>query len=203
MSGPLNSRFFFDFVRLHLFDGRMSSGQAGGLNIILAKWSAGYAAQDDRWLAYALGTVHHETGRTMQPITEFGGPKYFFNMYDPYGQRPDVARRLGNTERGDGVRFCGRGFVQLTGRANYITWGRLFDTDLTAKPDLVLQPELATAILFRGMINGTFTGSKLADYFEGAKADWVKARRIINGKDRAELVASYAMKYYAAISYTV
>lgn len=203
MPGHLNSSFFFDFVRLQLFDGRLSASQAAGLNNILATWNANYAQQDDRWLAYALGTAHHETGRAMQPITEFGGQRYFFNMYDPEGQRPDVARRLGNTERGDGARFCGRGFVQLTGRGNYRTWSALLSSDLIANPELVLQPEFATAILFKGMIDGAFTNRKLADYFDGEKADWFNARRIINGTDKAALVASYAMKYYAAISYTV
>lgn len=203
MLGHLNSGFFFDYVRLHLFDGRLSPSQAAGLNYILAKWNSSYAEQDDRWLAYALGTTHHETGRAMQPITESGGPRYFFKMYDPAGQRPDVARRLGNTEQGDGARFCGRGFVQLTGRSNYRTWGTLLNADLIGNPELVLQTESATAILFKGMIDGLFTGRKFADYFIGEKADWINARRIINVMDKAELVASYALRYYAAISYTV
>ncbi|MER8734243.1 hypothetical protein NKH28_31345 [Mesorhizobium sp. M1227] len=203
MSGELNSRFFFDFVRLHLFDGRLSTNQARGLITILDKWNQSYASRDDRWLAYALGTAHHETGRTMLPITEFGGPTYFFKMYDREGQRPDIAKRLSNTERGDGVRFCGRGFVQLTGRGNYTLWARLLNVDLISNPDLVLQPDFATAILFEGMIEGLFTGRGLPDYFDGSKADWVNARRIINGKDKADLVASYALKYYAAISYTI
>ena len=53
-----------------------------------------------------------------------------------------------------------------------------------------------------GMILGTFTGKKLGDYFKGVKQDWEGARRIINGTDKKALIASYAQKYYAAISYT-
>ena len=57
-------------------------------------------------------------------------------------------------------------------------------------------------ILFEGMILGTFTGKKFADYFSPTKEDWTGARRIINGTDKKELIASYAKRYYAAISYT-
>jgi hypothetical protein len=34
-------------------------------------------------------------------------------------------------------------------------------------------------------------------------ADWVSARKIINGRDRADLIADYGRAYYAALSYTV
>ena len=48
-----------------------------------------------------------------------------------------------------------------------------------------------------------FTGNKLVDYFKGPKADWVNARRIVNGLDRADAIAGYSRAYYAALSYTV
>jgi len=75
--------------------------------------------------------------------------------------------------------------------------------DLVGKPNLALQAAIAIRILFGGMEIGTFTGKKFADYFSGARADWVNARRIVNGTDKASLIASYGQKYYAAISYTV
>jgi hypothetical protein len=51
-------------------------------------------------------------------------------------------------------------------------------------------------------MNGSFTGKKLADYFNPNLEDWVNARRIINGKDKANLIAGYSKLYYGAISYT-
>lgn len=201
MSG-LNEKFFFDYVRLNLFDGSLSASQVNGLKTILDTWSAKHSAEDDRFLAYMLGTAHHETGRTMQPIKEWGGKSYFFKMYDKNGQRPDVAKRLGNTEAGDGATYFGRGFVQLTGRINYTDWEKRLGDKLVSNPDLALRTNIAAEVLVEGMRLGTFTGKKLGDYFSVSKADWVNARRIINGTDKAALVASYAQKYYAAISYT-
>jgi hypothetical protein len=51
-------------------------------------------------------------------------------------------------------------------------------------------------------MEGSFTGVKLANYFSSDKDDWVNARRIINGLDKANLIAAYAKSYYAAISHT-
>ncbi|MEO6252220.1 MAG: hypothetical protein ABIO79_02910 [Ferruginibacter sp.] len=64
-------------------------------------------------------------------------------------------------------------------------------------------PANATKIMFLGMAEGWFTGKNPGDYFTKTKEDWVNARRIINGLDRPDWVASYyAKKYYAAISYS-
>ena len=61
----------------------------------------------------------------------------------------------------------------------------------------------ATIILFLGMMEGWFTGKKLATYFNTTTEDWLNARKIINGLDKADLIKDYALKYYACISYTV
>lgn len=47
--------------------------------------------------------------------------------------------RMGNTQKGDGYRFRGRGLLQITGRANYRTYGDLIGQPLTDQPDLALQ----------------------------------------------------------------
>lgn len=201
----INRRFFFDFVRRVLFKGRLRQKQVDGLNFILDVWESDYARRDDRWLAYALGTTHHETDARMQPINEYGGRRYYFRMYDIEGDRPRKALEIGNTHPGDGVLFHGRGYVQLTGRDNYTKMQRRFAVDLTsdeAAADRTLEPELAAKIMFYGMEKGVFTGKKFADYFNDSHEQWVSARAIINPHDKPRLVANYALDYYAAISYT-
>jgi hypothetical protein len=201
----INRTFFFDFARNHLFGGKLSQKQVEGLTAILDYWESKYAGKDDRWLAYILGTAYHETDRQMQPIREYGGPTYFDKRYGPppQGQNPGLARALGNKVAGDGSRFCGRGFVQLTGRTNYTKWGSTLGVDLVGNPDLCLDLKTSTRILVDGSVNGSFTGKKLANYFNGNLADWRNARRIINGTDRADMIAGHAKNFYAAISYTV
>ncbi len=50
---------------------------------------------------------------------------------------------LGNTQKGDGIRFKGRGLIQITGRANYYTLGRAFGIDFVAEPTLLEMPMYA------------------------------------------------------------
>jgi hypothetical protein len=200
----INRVFFFQEVKLRLFDGKITQKQMDGLTAILDEWDGNHANWDDRWLAYALGTAHHETGRTMQPIHEWGKKQYFIDMYDPppTGKRPKVATQLGNTQAGDGPLFCGRGYVQLTGRTNYTKWKAKLGVDLVGDPDLAMGAAVAVKILFEGMQSGAFTGKKFADYFSKTADDWKNARRIINRVDKADLIASYGHRYYAAISHT-
>ncbi|MEM7546653.1 MAG: hypothetical protein AAF367_14055 [Pseudomonadota bacterium] len=201
----INRKFFFDQARTTLFDGSLKQQQVNGLTGLLDYWEAKHSKKDDRWLAYVIATAHHEVDRKMMPIKEYGGSKYFFRKYDIEGDNPRLARELGNIAKGDGVRFHGRGFVQLTGRANYAAWEKRLKTDLTSSyenANKVLELGFATQILFEGMILGTFTGKKLSDYLDGVREDWEGARRIINGRDKKALIASYAKSYYAAISYT-
>lgn len=204
----INRKFFFDQCRQTLFTGKLSAGQVGGLSFILDVWEKSYAKKDDRWLAYALGTAFHETQFTMQPIRERGGKDYFFRMYDPgslLAKRAALARSM-NARPGDGLLFYGRGYLQLTWRSNYAKMGKVFGVELTssaAAADRVLEPALAAKIMFKGMEDGGFTGKKLADFFNPTIENWKNARRIINGNDCDEVIAIYARKFYAAISYTL
>lgn len=142
------------------------------------------------WIAYALATAYHETAHTMQPIKERGGEAYFKRMYDIMGERPAKARELGNVKPGDGARYAGRGYVQLTGRANYAQYG------LADNPDDAMKPEVAARVLKDGMEKGRFTGRSLKDYLPG---DYIGARRIINGTDKAQMIADYAIKFEKAL----
>ncbi len=89
--------------------------------------------------------------------------------------------------------------MQVTGRRNYALFSQKLGIDLVSNPDLALTPKVAADIMYMGMTQGLFTGRKLADYFNSKTTDWVNARRIINGLDRAALIASYAQQFYAAL----
>jgi putative chitinase len=183
----INRKFFFDQARSTLFGGHIQQGQVDGMNAILDYWEDKLSEDDDRWLAYALATTFHETAFTMQPIEEFGKGRGH-----PYGE-PDPET---------GQTYYGRGFVQLTWKFNYQKLGDLLHVDLVHHPQLALQLDIATRILFAGMIGGLFTGKKLGDFFNHNEDDWVNARTIINGHDHAGQIAQYGHKFYAAISYT-
>jgi len=209
----INRKFFFDQIRNGLFSGAFKQTQVDGLNYLLDLWEEDHATWDDRWLAYALGTAHLETGATMQPINEMGGTKYFESNYGPTGHNPQRAIKMGNTQPGDGAKYHGRGYVQLTWKVNYqamsnhLTQAFSKTVDLVNNPDLALEPDYAAEIMYFGMNAGTFSGKKFSDYFSKnpdgtvAKDNWVGARAIINGNDKAQLIANYAKSYYAAISY--
>lgn len=149
--------------------------------------------------AYVLATAALETGYTMRPIKERGGNAYFKKMYDKDGSRPHIAKQLGNTQKGDGVKFHGRGYVQLTGRNNYKRAADEFGVDFVARPDDVMRSEYAPAILITGMLEGWFTGKKLSHYITLQKSDFVGARRIINGTDRKHEIAAIAQDYDSAL----
>lgn len=73
------------------------------------------------------------------------GIKRYFNRYDPR-YNPGKAKILGNTRAGDGYKYRGRGFIQLTGRDNYTRAGRALGIDLVNKPDLAANPKIAAQI---------------------------------------------------------
>lgn len=148
---------------------------------------------DRRQLAYALATFKWETAHTMAPIDEFGGDAYFNKRYGP-GTK--VGKVLGNTQAGDGARFHGRGYVQLTGRANYTKAKNLTKKDCLTNPDLAKDPALAYEIAIQGMKDGWFTGRKLSQFIkDGSSPDYENARTIINGHDQAVKIADIARRF--------
>ena len=173
-----------DFAKIKpLFGGHFSQEQVDGINAICA------AVQNLPLThqAYLLATAFLETGQKMQPVFE-KGPRAYFNKYNVGTERGKV---LGNTQPGDGYRFRGRGYVQITGRANYTKFG-IADT-----PDDALKPDVAARIMVDGCTRGMFTSKKLSDYLPG---DYVNARRVINGIDKAAVIAGYARTFEAALT---
>ena len=176
---------FYNMARANPFGGSLTQGQVDGTNVILDAWDGQSEMTDPRWLAYMLATTKHETGSTMQPIEEWGYGKAY-----EYG-RPDPQT---------GQRYYGRGFVQLTWKANYARMGLITGYDLVKAPSLALEPTIAVRILFEGMKRGVFTGKKLADYFNDTTDQPITARRIVNGMDRAEEIAGIHRDFLKALS---
>lgn len=142
--------------------------------------------------AYILATAWHETGPEdsslhMTPRREIWGPT-------PAQAGYEGRKDLGNTVLGDGKRYAGRGYVQITGRRNYQRASLLTGRDLVANPDLALDPDIAARIIVHGMTTGWFTGIKLGDC-----DTYASMRRVVNGTDKASLIASHAMAFEQAL----
>lgn len=205
---------FFGAIRPALFHGHLSAAQVGGLNAILDVWEESFRARTPpTQLAVCLATAFHETAFTMQPIAERGSTEYFRLNYDVTGRNPARARRYGNIRPGDGAKYRGRGDVQLTWYVNYLkATSRLHElgligdaVDLTETPEKAMEPRIAAQIMFLGMEEGWFTGRTLdqlvdPDIDGDEHADFVRARAIVNGADRAETIAGYADRFLKAIA---
>ena len=131
----------------------------------------------DTQIAYVLATAKWETNHTFKPVKE--------------------AYWLSEKWRKKNLRYYpyyGRGLVQITWKKNYEKFGKLLGIDLVHKPHYALKPDVAIFILVYGMIHGTFTGKKLNDYIKWYNTDFVGARRIVNGRDKATSIAKIATK---------
>ena len=186
----IDRKKFFQGIRHTPFPGRLEPATVRGITAILDEWEK-RKLRDLRHLAYMLATVLAECGRDMLPVRE-GFAK------DDAGARRHVRRqKYKYTVEHNGHVYYGRGLVQLTWLRNYKTMGEILKLDLVNEPDLALRSDIAAAIMFEGMARGTFTGKKLTDYINDKGTDFRNARRIINGLDRAEEIASYAKQFYA------
>jgi putative chitinase len=190
----IHQTYFFDSVRFYLTAKQsLTPDQVTGLSALLEYYETvgieGTGDFEDRYFAYILATTWHETACTCQPIAEYGkgaGMPYG----TPYGPYKQV--------------YYGRGYVQLTWYDNYLLQDEKLglNSELVKKPDLALDPEIATQILFGGMRDGDFTGKKLADYFTETVTDWYNARRIVNATDQATTIAGYGEKFLNALAHT-
>src|SRR5690606_24013557 len=84
-------------------------------------------------------------------------------------------------------------------KANYAYAGEQLGVPLAERPSLALEPDIAVKVLVNGMRDGWFTGKKVSDYITLQKSDFKGARRIVNGTDKADLIAGYAKEYDALL----
>lgn len=191
--GLANPQGFFDSTRQSgVFGGRLKPDHVAGLESVLgAAKAAGWPLA---FTAYALATALHETAYTMQPVRE--------------------AFWLNDNWRRNNLRyypFYGRGYVQLTWKANYERADRelALNSRLTNNLDLALDPEIAARIMVKGMQEGWFAGDRngrrhtlerhLPTNGGGSLANFTSARRIINGTDKAVKIAGEAIKFQTAL----
>ncbi|HRI01849.1 MAG TPA: glycoside hydrolase family 19 protein [Saprospiraceae bacterium] len=162
--------------------GILSAQQIRSILDIVQAWTE-FGDGDMNKLAYILATCYHESkfisgrekrcnpnGDAQQKACYAAQEKYWYTGY------------------------YGRGFVQLTHRANYIAMSSVFNIDLESNPDLALDSAMAAKIAVYGMMTGSFTGLRLSNYINLFKQDYYNARRVVNGLDRADLIQAYALK---------
>jgi hypothetical protein len=179
----------FKILRDKLFGGSLSQSQVDALNFLVKSCYEANMSYPET--AYSLATVYHECAlvvkglglfRTMKPVKEAGSDAYLRSKkYYPY---------------------IGYGYVQLTWKENYAKVGKLIGVDLIAYPEKALEPEIAAKIMTGGMLNGWFTGVGFRRKRPVGKYDrsaYIRARAIINGADKAELIADYAMVFEKAL----
>jgi putative chitinase len=205
----LNRKAFFNALRGGaMFPKGFTPEQVDGIDNLLNVWERYFAADSDFLLAYNLGTAWHETAGTMQPITERGTRSYF----DKYEPGTKLGKVLGNTAKGDGFRFRGEGHVQNTGRANAAKATKRINelfhlgVDLVANPSKRGDPFISAISLFLGNKEGWWTGKDLLDFIDGIPEseaedlrEFVNARRVVNGTDKADKIARHGMDFYKAL----
>lgn len=187
----MNRAVFFDAIR-PLFGG-LSTDQVMGLEILLA-------AVDGlpvRHQAYVLATAYHETAATMQPVretlakTDAEAARRLERAWKA-GKLPWVKTPYWRAD--NGKYWIGRGYVQLTHKVNYERAGKRMGVDLVADPSAAMSPMLAARIIVQGMSEGWFTGVKMSDC-----ATYRDMRKVVNGMDRADMIAGYAAKFETAL----
>ena len=198
----MNKTTFFAYARRAPFGGRLSQAQVDGTSAILAE--AKRRNLPDEQIAYILATVFHETDGKMQPVVEnlnYSSAARIRQVWptrfptvtsaQPYVRQPQnlankvYGGRMGNDSVNDGWTYRGRGLPQITGEDNYKKFG------IADAPEKALELGTAIRILFEGMVLGKFTERKLSDFFGKGKADPEGARVIVNGTDKATLIAGY------------
>ncbi len=172
--------FFYQRIRdLKLFS-TLTQLQVDTIDAVLSECEK-QGVTDLRQVAYIFATGYWEAFNPKKPetrftpIKEFGGDEYLKSKpYWPY---------------------VGMGLSQITWLANYKKEGKRLNIDLVNHPELILEPKTAANSHVYCMVNGIYTGKKLSDYINDKKCDYVNARRIINGTNKAQEIAAIAQKF--------
>lgn len=165
-----------------------------------------------RWhLSYILATTYAEVGPTMQPLREGPASRILKGelvsdaearahvnwMY----RKGIISRDYAKPDPITGKSYYGRGWPQTTHKENYLRAGQMLGVgDLFVwNPDLLLERQWAAKVLVFGMEKGIFTGHNLFRYLNSTEKNYYGARRIINGTDRAAIIADIATRFEKCI----
>ena len=131
---------------------------------------------NERQIAYVLATTQHETMNFQKP------------------EEIDGRRQAQKLHYQGGTEYFGRGYVHVTHERNYRALGEAIGLgdELARHPGKAKEPEIAAKIAIVGMRDGLFTGKELSEYINDKHVNYEGARRIINGTDKAGLIAGYA-----------
>jgi len=133
-----------------------SAERAADLAVCAARWFAEYGVMaSERRLAHFLAQLIHESGsfRYMEEVAS--------------GEAYEGRTSLGNTQPGDGKRYKGRGPIQITGRANYRTFGRKIGIDLESNPTLAAVPSIGLLLALEYWRDRVLNALADADDIEG------------------------------------
>ena len=192
----------FDIIRNKF--GKLSKSQVDAFNHIVSTMDADKSITYPQG-AYVLATTWHETATTMLPIAEYGkgkGRPYGTWQQNSKGELYSYKNGNRNTvylQSEYPHLYYGRGETQNTWFDNYEKLSKVFNVDFLNNPDLLLTQEWSTPVTIYSMKNGLYTGKKLSDYINQSKKDYVNARKIINGMDKAILIAGYAETFEKAL----
>ena len=192
----------FDIIRKTF--GKLSESQVSAFNHIVSAMDADKSISYPQG-AYILATIWHETATTMQPIAEYGKGKgriygtWYKNSKDQLYTFKDGSKTTAYLQFDYPYLYYGRGETQNTWFTNYEKLSKVFGVDFLRNPDLLLTQEWSTPVTIYSMKTGLYTGKKLSDYINQSKKDYLNARRIINGMDKASLIAGYAETFEKAL----
>lgn len=193
----INRKVTYDNIRKNF--GKLSTKQVEGFEAVFNEAERLGFGFDKRYsLIYILATIWHEVNKTMQPIEEYGkgkGKKYGQRVWYNGKKYIDILHI-----------FYGRGHVQNTWRDIYEKLTieakkQGYDWDFVNHPELLLQMKPSIWATFYAMSSGLYTGRKLSHYFNDKINDSINARKIINGTDKAVLIAGHYDKFLKSIVY--
>ncbi len=201
-----DTRKVFDFeafcraVDKTLFLKPLSEKQRGGMKDVIDVWTKNFAGGDPRWLAYILASIYHETGQMMVPVregfkkTDQAAREHVRNMFIRGIVKRDYAKPV------NGISYFGRGRVQSTHFDNYRRLSRRFNKNFVNEPNLLLDSRIDAEVAVFGHVEGLWVPKfKLSDFIKGERCDYVGARRIVNGQDKASEIASFARTFERAV----
>lgn len=139
-------------------------------------------------IAYILATAEHESD-SFKTLEEYAD-----------GSRYEGRKDLGNTQSGDGTRFKGRGYVQLTGRRNYSAYAGITGIELVKLPVILMNwPALSVFVLVDGMQRGVYTGRRLDEFVNDSRQDFHNARQVVNDHDCEQKIADQANDWLSSL----